>query len=82
MQTFIAVCLALLVIEMGIALAAVFAAAISLRQAARAFETLAYRVDAQVENVGTMMQSGWMKALQTAASVASNFWFGRRKTED
>lgn len=79
MQTFIAVCSAIIVIELGIGIASFVLLALALRQAVRAFETLAYRVDEQVEHVGTVMRSSWMKSLQAAAGIISGMWFGRSR---
>ena len=78
MMLFIAICLGLLTLEFGIAIAFLIATLFSVRQAARAFETLAYRVDEEVDQVSNAMKSGWMKALQAAVGVAAGFWTGRR----
>lgn len=79
MMTFIAICLFLIVLELGVAIAFFVAALITIRQAARAAETLAYRVDEEVDHIGTAMRSNWMRTLQTIANLAGSFWFGRRK---
>lgn len=81
MQTFIAVCLGLLTLEAAIALAFFIAMTIAIRQAVRAFEMLAYRMDEEVEHVGATMRSGWMRTLQAAAGVVSSFWFGRHRDD-
>jgi hypothetical protein len=79
MQTFIAVCSGLIVIELGIGIAAFVLLALALRQAVRAFEMLAYRVDEEVEHVSAVMKSSWMKSLQAAAGIISGMWFGRNR---
>lgn len=78
MQTFIAVCLGLIVLELGILVAALAYAALKVQKTAQAVEVLTYRVEEQVSTFGNGLQSGWMKALQVGASLAGGIWKGRR----
>lgn len=78
MTIFIAVCLGIITLELAVVLAFLIATLISVREAARAFETLAYRVDEEVDQVSNAMKTGWMRALQAAAGIAASFWTGRR----
>jgi hypothetical protein len=82
MQTFMAVCLAIIALELGVACAAFVLMALGLREAARAIEMLAYRVDEEVEQVGSAMRSGWVKSLQTLAGVVSGVWFNRKRDDE
>ena len=74
MDTFIAVCLALIVIEIGVMMAAVVFVAVKLKKSAEAVEVLAYRVEDKVASFRT----GWIHALQGAASLVSGLMAGRR----
>ncbi len=79
METFIAVCLGILVVETTVVLIVFVSTLLSVRQAVRAVEVLTYRVDDEVDHFGTLMRSGWLRALQGMASVAAGFWSGRRR---
>jgi hypothetical protein len=74
MQTFIAVCLALIVAELAVMIAVFVAAMIKVRDAASAVEVAAYRVDQEVQSFGSSMRSGWMSALKGLVSVGAQ-WF-------
>ena len=76
-QTFIAVCMGLLVLEIGLILAAVVFLVLRVRRSVEAVEVLAYRIEDTVSG----MQSGWMRALQGAASLVGGFWSSRRQQQ-
>jgi hypothetical protein len=78
MTTFIAVCLGLIVLELGVLVAALAYAALKVQKTAQAVEVLTYRVEEQVSTFGNGIHSGWMKALQVGASLAGGIWRGRR----
>ena len=78
MMTFVAVCLALIVLELGILVGALAYAALKVQKTAQAVEVLTYRVEEQVSSFGNGMHSGWMKALQVGASLAGGIWRQRR----
>ena len=78
MQTFMAVCLAVIAVEIGILIAAVSMAACKVGRAASAVETLAYRVDQQVEGIGEAMSSGWFQGAKTLLGIVGNFFPRRR----
>ncbi len=69
MDTFIAVCLALIVIELGVMIAVFTVAMLKLKDAAQAVEVAAYRVDQEVHNVGETFRSGWGGTLKTLLSA-------------
>lgn len=79
MTTVIAVCLVIITVELGILIVALVIASLRMRDAARAIEVLAYRVEEQVLSFGNGMRSGWMKALQTGASLVGSFVGARRR---
>ncbi|HAZ08081.1 MAG TPA: hypothetical protein DCZ01_06070 [Elusimicrobia bacterium] len=69
METFIAVCLGLIVLELA-AMIAVFAVAmLKVKAAASAVETAAYRVDQEVLSFGQSLRSGWGSAFKTLFSA-------------
>ena len=65
METFIAVCLALIVVELAFMIAVFAFAMIKLKAAAQAVEVAAYRVDQEVHAFGADMRSGWGATLRT-----------------
>ena len=80
MMTFMAVCLALITIELGIVSAFLVITLAKLNRTAQAVEVLAYRVDQEVSEFGDNMRSGWSRALGALASFASG-WLGSRKSD-
>jgi hypothetical protein len=74
MDTFIAVCLALIVVELGIMIAVFAMAMIKVRDAAQAVEVASYRVDREVETFGESLRTGWGQALKTLLSVGFQFF--------
>lgn len=74
MDTFIAVCLALIVVELGVVIAVFAYAMVKVRDAAQAVEVAAYRVDQEVLTIGESMRSGWMSALKNALSLGFQFF--------
>lgn len=76
MDTFIAVCLALIVLELGIMIGVFAFVMLRVKDAAAAVEVAAYRVDHEVASVGESMRSGWGGALKTAVQAGLAL-FGR-----
>jgi O-glycosyl hydrolase len=74
MDTFIAVCLGLIVVELGVMIAVFAIAMLRVRDAASAVEVAAYRVDQEVQTFGESMRSGWVTALKSAVSVGMRFF--------
>lgn len=74
MQTFIAVCLALIVLELGIMIAVFTVTMLRVREAAQAVEVAAYRVDQEVLTFGESLRSGWASALKGLLSVGMRFF--------
>lgn len=66
MDTFIAVCLGLIVLELAVMIAVFTAAMLKVKDAAQAVEIAAYRVDQEVSSVGQSLRSGWFSAVKTA----------------
>ncbi|MBI5210095.1 MAG: hypothetical protein HY927_09005 [Elusimicrobia bacterium] len=81
METIVAVCLCLIVIELAVALVFFVATLLTLRQTARAIEVLTYRIDEEVDHFGSVMRSGWLQTLSAAASVVAGLWAGRQQKE-
>jgi|CXWL01.1.fsa_nt_gi hypothetical protein len=69
MQTFIAVCLALIVAELAVMIAVFVVTMLKLKQAAQAVEVAAYRVDQEVLSFGDSLRSSWGSALKTLLSA-------------
>jgi len=74
MDTFIAVCLALIVIELAVMIAVFSVAMLKVRDAASAVEVAAYRVDDEVSQIGESMRSGWGTALKSVFSLGMQFF--------
>ena len=74
MDTFIAVCLALIVVELGIMIAVFSVAMFKVRDAAQAVEVAAYRVDQEVLTFGESMRSGWVATLKNLLGVGLQFF--------
>ena len=74
MDTFIAVCLGLIVVELAVMIAVFAIAMLRVRDAASAVEIAAYRVDQEVQSFGESMRSGWVSALKSALSVGLQFF--------
>ena len=73
MDTFISVCLALIVLELGIMIAVFVFVMLKVKDAAAAVEVAAYRVDQEVLSVGETFRSGWGGALRTIISAGLSF---------
>jgi hypothetical protein len=69
MDTFIAVCLALIVVELAVMIAVFAVAMVKVRDAAQAVEVAAYRVDQEVQSFGDSMRTGWVSSLKSILSV-------------
>ena len=74
MDTFIAVCLALIVIELAVMIAVFAVAMLKVRDAAQAVEVAAYRVDDEVSQFGASLRSGWGSALKSVFSLGLQFF--------
>jgi len=68
--TFIAVCLALIVLELGVMIAVFCVAMWKVRDAAQAVEIASYRVDQEVLSLGQTVRSGWGEALRAVLSAS------------
>lgn len=75
-NTFISVCLALIVVELGIMIGVFAFVMLRVKDAAAAVEVAAYRVDHEVASVGESMRSGWGGTLRTAVQAGMAL-FGR-----
>ena len=69
METFMAVCLALIVVELAVMIAVFCVAMLKIRDAAQAVEIAAYRVDQEVLSFGESLRSGWGSAFKTMLSA-------------
>jgi hypothetical protein len=74
MDTFIAVCLGLIVVELAVMIAVFAIAMLRVRDAATAVEVAAYRVDQEVQTFGESMRSGWVATLKNLVSVGMRFF--------
>ena len=81
MQTVTAVCLVLITLELGVLVIAGVIVALRVKDTAQAVEVLAYRVEHEVENVGSTLRSGWVRSLGAAASVVGGLWSGRSRRD-
>ena len=66
-------------LELGILVSVVLFVALRAARAWQAVETVAYRVDEQVDRFGEAFRSRWFKTTGLAASVLSGFFSGRGK---
>jgi len=73
METFIAVCLAVLVAELSILVVVLIITLLQVRKAAQAVEVLTYRVDQQVASFGEAVRSGWLHLFGTVLNLASRY---------
>ncbi|MCM2305332.1 MAG: hypothetical protein NDJ72_11555 [Elusimicrobia bacterium] len=73
MDTFIAVCLALIVVELAVMVGVFTFVMLRVKDAAAAVEVAAYRVDQEVLSVGETFRSGWGGALRTVISAGLSF---------
>lgn len=73
MDTFIAVCLALIVVELAVMIAVFAVAMVKVRDAASAVEVAAYRVDQEVQGFGESMREGWVSSLKNILSLGFKF---------
>ena len=73
MDTFIAVCLALIVLELAIMIGVFAFAMLRVRDAATAVEVAAYRVDQEVHSAGESLRSGWGSMFKTAVAAGLSF---------
>ncbi|MCX5794688.1 MAG: hypothetical protein NTY77_04240 [Elusimicrobia bacterium] len=73
METLIAVCLAVITLELSILIVVLIATLLQVKKAAQAVEVLTYRVDQQVESFGEAVRSGWMHLFGTVLNLASRY---------
>lgn len=73
MDTFIAVCLGLIVLELGVMIGVFIVVMLRVKDAASAVEVAAYRVDQEVLSVGETFRSGWGGTLSTILSAGMSF---------
>lgn len=78
-MTFIAVCVGLIALELGVLCVGLLVAVFRVKRAAEAFEVLTYRLEEQLLHFSNGMRSGWLKVLQAGVSVAGSFWKSRRE---
>jgi hypothetical protein len=76
METLIAVCLSVIVVELGILVVALIITLLQIKKAARAVEVLTYRVDQQVASFGEAVHSGWLNVFGAVLKLAGRC-FGR-----
>jgi hypothetical protein len=69
MDTFIAVCLALIVVELAVMIGVFAYAMLRVKDAASAVEVAAYRVDQEVASAGESLRGGWGTVLKTAVTA-------------
>ena len=69
METFIAACLAVIVLELAVMIGVFAFTMLKLKQAAQAVEVAAYRVDQEVLSFGQSIRSGWGDTLRTLLSA-------------
>ncbi len=79
MTSFMAVCLGLIVLELGLVCAFLILTLLKVKRAAEAAEVLAFRLDQEVATIGSAMRSGWWRALEGLLSFAGTLWGGRRR---
>ena len=73
METLIAVCLAVIVVELSILVVVLIITLLQIKKAAQAVEVLTYRVDQQVASFGEAVRSGWLHLFGTALNLASRY---------
>ena len=74
MDTFIAVCLGLIVVELAVMIGVFTVAMMRVKDAAAAVEVAAYRVDQEVQTFGESMRTGWIQTLKNILSLGSRFF--------
>jgi len=73
METLIAVCLAVIAVELSILVVVLIITLLQIKKAAQAVEVLTYRVDQQVASFGEAVRSGWMHLFGTILNLASRY---------
>ena len=76
METLIAVCLAVIVVELSILVVVLIITLLQIKKAAQAVEVLTYRVDQQVASFGEAVRSGWLHLFGTVLNLAGRY-FGK-----
>jgi len=75
METFIAVCLGLIVLELGAFIAVGIYAFLKVKQAAQAVEVTAYKMEHRVEQT---LSNGWVGTAVKAGMALAGHFAGRR----
>ncbi|MEK7388891.1 MAG: hypothetical protein AAB036_04270 [Elusimicrobiota bacterium] len=70
METIIAVCLVLIVLELALMIGVFALVMLKVKNAAQAVEVAAYRVDEEVLSFGQSLRSGWGETMRTCLSAA------------
>ena len=73
METLIAVCLAVIAVELSVLVVVLIITLLQIKKAAQAVEVLTYRVDQQVASFGEAVRSGWMILFGTVLKLASRY---------
>ena len=73
METLIAVCLAVIAVELSVLVVVLIITLLQIKKAAQAVEVLTYRVDQQVASFGEAVRSGWMNLFGTVLNLASRY---------
>lgn len=73
MLTLIAVCLAVIALELSILVAVLVITLLQIKKSAQAVEVLTYRVDQQVASFGEAVRSGWLHLFGTVLNLASRY---------
>ncbi len=73
METFIAACLAIIVLELSILVVIMIITLLKIKKAAQAVEVLTYRVDHQVASFGQAVRSGWLHLFSSVFNLAGRF---------
>ncbi len=69
MDTFIAVCLGLIVVELAVMIGVFAYVMLRVKDAATAVEVAAYRVDQEILSAGQSLRSGWGSIFKTALAA-------------
>ena len=73
MEIIIAVCLAVIAVELSVLVVVLIITLLQIKKAAQAVEVLTYRVDQQVASFGEAVRSGWLHLFGTALNLASRY---------
>ena len=74
MTTFIAVCLSLITVELGIIAACLVVALSQIGRVTKSLELVCYRLEEKIGQVESILKSGWTRALGATTSFISGLW--------